>query len=201
MTHSTDLEEKIAREFVVLEIVQTEIAGRLIAQAALSVIREWFELVEKKDHNPSRDHAPATCAAPLASEQAGQYRKRPVVIEAYEFHNRVGPDTRPQWLIDAAEAGTVEFHQLRTGLPWLVIHTLEGSMRANHGDWIIQGVQGEIYPCKPDIFEATYEPATAPNPQDEINGRGGQGSSVANECADGSLPVLTETHISTGKEG
>lgn len=37
------------------------------------------------------------------------------------------------------------------------IHTLEGTMRASNGDWIIRGVKGELYPCKPDIFEATYE--------------------------------------------
>jgi len=42
--------------------------------------------------------------------------------------------------------------------PALAIHTLEGVMRADVGDWIIRGVQGEHYPCKPDIFEATYEP-------------------------------------------
>jgi hypothetical protein len=40
----------------------------------------------------------------------------------------------------------------------LVIATLEGMMQARPGDWIIEGVKGEIYPCKPDIFEATYEP-------------------------------------------
>lgn len=39
----------------------------------------------------------------------------------------------------------------------LVIHTLEGDMLADYGDWIIKGVKGEFYPCKPDIFEATYE--------------------------------------------
>jgi hypothetical protein len=39
-----------------------------------------------------------------------------------------------------------------------MINTLEGEMRANEGDWIIQGVEGEIYPCKPSIFAATYEP-------------------------------------------
>lgn len=38
------------------------------------------------------------------------------------------------------------------------LSTLEGTMRANLGDWIIKGVKGEFYPCKPDIFEATYEP-------------------------------------------
>jgi len=41
----------------------------------------------------------------------------------------------------------------------VVIHTLEGDMKANMGDWIIKGVKGEFYPCKPDIFEATYEAA------------------------------------------
>ena len=41
----------------------------------------------------------------------------------------------------------------------LEVETLEGVMVANKGDWIIKGVQGEIYPCKPDIFEQTYEPA------------------------------------------
>lgn len=40
----------------------------------------------------------------------------------------------------------------------LLIHTLEGVMRADKGDWIIKGVNGELYPCKPDIFEKTYEP-------------------------------------------
>ena len=38
-----------------------------------------------------------------------------------------------------------------------MIHTLEGDMRVSSGDWIIRGVQGEFYPCKPDIFKATYE--------------------------------------------
>jgi hypothetical protein len=41
----------------------------------------------------------------------------------------------------------------------IIIRTLEGGMTASPGDWIIRGVQGEFYPCKPDIFEATYEPA------------------------------------------
>ena len=45
------------------------------------------------------------------------------------------------------------------GEPLLVIQTLEGDMSAALGDWIIKGVKGEFYPCKPDIFEVTYEPA------------------------------------------
>ena len=45
------------------------------------------------------------------------------------------------------------------GKPFLMISTLEGEMKANIGDWIIQGVQGEIYPCKDDIFKQTYTPS------------------------------------------
>lgn len=44
--------------------------------------------------------------------------------------------------------------------PFLIIPTLEGNHRADNGDWIITGVKGERYPCKPDIFEATYDPVT-----------------------------------------
>ncbi len=65
MTHSTDLEEKIARA-ICRAGTQSETMWQAFvpeAQAALSVIREGFELVEKKDHNPSRDHDPTTCAA------------------------------------------------------------------------------------------------------------------------------------------
>ena len=45
----------------------------------------------------------------------------------------------------------------------LTVRTLEGCMVASHGDWIIKGVKGEFYPCKPDIFKATYEPADGPS--------------------------------------
>ena len=59
-----------------------------------------------------------------------KYRKKPVVIDAYQTDKE------------------------------LTVHTLEGDMKANVGDYIITGVNGERYPCKPDIFEKTYEPAT-----------------------------------------
>lgn len=52
----------------------------------------------------------------------------------------------------------VEAHQIDTEM---IIHTLEGDMRASVGDYIIKGVNGEQYPCKPDIFEKTYEPIEA----------------------------------------
>lgn len=72
-----------------------------------------------------------------------KYRKKPVVIEAYQF--RV-----------ANKAFQPNVH-LRDGEYWT--DTLEGPLRVSDGDWIITGIKGEHYPCKPDIFEATYEPA------------------------------------------
>jgi len=72
-----------------------------------------------------------------------KFRKKPVVIEAFRWSH----DPIPEWL------GSDPYED---GVP-LKIATLEGVMTAQPGDWIIRGVKGEIYPCKPDIFEATYE--------------------------------------------
>lgn len=88
-----------------------------------------------------------------------KYRKKPVVIEAFQWTG--GPDQieAPVWACEAIRAGAVRFERLGTPEVSLLIDTLEGTHRANQGDWIIQGVKGELYPCKPDIFAATYEPA------------------------------------------
>jgi hypothetical protein len=89
------------------------------------------------------------------------YRKRPVVIEAFCFDGGEMPD----WFLDARSADKVRTFSEGTGNPFndpvthATIKTLEGEMRAERGDWIIRGVKGELYPCKPDIFAATYEPA------------------------------------------
>lgn len=77
-----------------------------------------------------------------------KYRKKPVEVEAF----RLGIDSIPDWFESIFTYGDGE---MITAL----IYTLEGVMRAEYGDYIIRGVQGEIYPCKPDIFEATYEPS------------------------------------------
>jgi len=88
---------------------------------------------------------------------AQQYRKKPVVIEAFKY----GIDNRPDWFNDKVTTNEIVTHvgyDLRSPEEFYCeIKTLEGVMRGNCGDYIIQGVKGEIYPCKPDIFEATYE--------------------------------------------
>lgn len=86
-----------------------------------------------------------------------QYRKKPVVIEAVQWTNDPNGDALKQ-ILALARNGRVTF--AADGTADLVIETLEGDMRANVGDWIIRGVKGEIYPCKPDIFAATYEAVT-----------------------------------------
>jgi hypothetical protein len=88
-----------------------------------------------------------------------KYRKRPIVIEAMQvpaYSQEKKPDSLAwarllRWIADCrGEWLTVDYHGIE-------IKTLEGVMLARPGDWIIRGVAGEIYPCKPDIFEATYE--------------------------------------------
>lgn len=78
------------------------------------------------------------------------YRKQPVVIEAVQI--REDNDEELMMFLDKHNAPfeIVGDHEL-------VIHTLEGDMRASKGDWIIRGVKGEFYPCKPEIFSETYE--------------------------------------------
>lgn len=79
----------------------------------------------------------------------GKYRKKPVVVDAVQFN--IG-DPQPDWVTEAIHHGIVVLDGDQ-----LSIRTLEGVMVSNPGDYIIKGVQGEIYPCKPDVFEATYE--------------------------------------------
>ena len=75
------------------------------------------------------------------------YRKKPVVIEALQLSLFNSEE------VEEFVGGDLGIHP-EGGL---VIATLEGAMRASIGDWIIKGVNGEFYPCKPDIFEKTYE--------------------------------------------
>ncbi len=87
-----------------------------------------------------------------------KFRKKPVVIEAVEYQD-IGTEW-PLWASEAFREGVLYFETLsRTPTePALCIETLEGTMTVGLGDFVIQGVKGEIYPCKPDIFAATYEP-------------------------------------------
>jgi len=81
-------------------------------------------------------------------DQPSKFRKRPVVVEAMRLTDKSMPD------VIAWCSGRLD----QFGDSWgVTIPTLEGRMMADPGDWIIRGVKGEFYPCKPDIFELTYE--------------------------------------------
>jgi hypothetical protein len=90
-----------------------------------------------------------------------KYRKKPVLIDAYQMlPERVNwHGYWPDWLQDAWNSGTIN-RSLSTDFA-LQIVTLEGVMQCSYNDWIIKGVDGELYPCKPDIFERTYEPQSS----------------------------------------
>lgn len=91
-----------------------------------------------------------------------KFRKKPVVIEAVQL-------TWSNWseMCEHAGVGLIEDGKpegfwpdgVGTGRIGMSIPTLEGVMQAVENDWIIRGIKGELYPCKPDIFAATYEPA------------------------------------------
>lgn len=88
-----------------------------------------------------------------------KFRKKPVVIEAFQMTkaNRADMASWPRWLVAAwnqpmGNRGTVYVDQAGN----MFVFTLEGDHRVDYNDWIIQGVKGELYPCKPDIFVATY---------------------------------------------
>jgi hypothetical protein len=88
-----------------------------------------------------------------------RYRKKPVEILAWQLrdlHDDEKTRPVPAFIVKAVSKGSIVQQEDRS----MIIKTLEGSMVASLGDWIIQGVKGELYPCKPDIFEATYEQVT-----------------------------------------
>jgi hypothetical protein len=83
------------------------------------------------------------------------FRKKPVVIEAMQLDGKTVDVAK--WLTSYGQVFNADTHPFDSKQDFLRIPTLEGEMTASPGDWIIRGVQGEFYPCKPDIFEATYE--------------------------------------------
>ena len=96
------------------------------------------------------------------------YRKKPVLVEAYPCtrESMATPELLPKWLYDALFVncqddclGKTMFYSDFTGT--FVIDTIEGRHDVSWGDYIIKGVKGELYPCKPDIFELTYDKVEA----------------------------------------
>ena len=96
-----------------------------------------------------------------------RYTKLPITIEAFQITEETRRDNRdwPEWLNKAWQddhqtMGSVfpAMYPNSDGTDALMVNTLEGFMVVSWGDWIIRGVEGELYPCRPSIFEATYRP-------------------------------------------
>ena len=83
-----------------------------------------------------------------------KYRKKPVVIEAMPFYDNV---EQIEALSNFINNQDIVISYKQPNNPKLLLKTLEGTMEASLGDYIIKGVQGEYYPCKPDIFKQTYD--------------------------------------------
>lgn len=81
-----------------------------------------------------------------------KYRKKPVVIEAVQFTGNNADE-----IAAFTKGKAVPYGNSSGRVDYLSITTLEGTMRADINDWVIKGVKGEFYPCKPDIFYSTYE--------------------------------------------
>ena len=99
-----------------------------------------------------------------------KFRKKPVVIEAFQMteSRRASNEDWPEWMhnawnVDRETPGSLHPTEEGASGGTLTICTLEGNHLVSWGDWIIQGVMGELYPCKPDIFDLTHEPV----PQNE----------------------------------
>lgn len=84
-----------------------------------------------------------------------KYRKKPIVINAVQFTGK------SHEIIDFEDSFKAVYapNTITVTATNFLVHTLEGTMEGRINDWLIRGVKGEFYPCKPDIFEATYEPA------------------------------------------
>ncbi|MCO7121931.1 hypothetical protein NIA71_08200 [Ihubacter massiliensis] len=88
-----------------------------------------------------------------------KYRKKPVEVEAFRWTGGIDQTEDPEWIVEAIKDGRVVITSDNYNTPYMVIQTLKGSHIAQPGDYIIKGVAGELYPCKPAIFEQTYEVA------------------------------------------
>lgn len=87
-----------------------------------------------------------------------RFRKKPVVIEAFQLVGPAADADYPGWFDEAVAEGTVELISQGSQHPvYAEILTTEGRMMASPGDWVIRGVEGELYPCRDSVFQKTYE--------------------------------------------
>lgn len=133
------------------------------------------------------------------------FRKRPVEIEAVQWDGTVEAATPIiQWVLD--NGGTARYHGERRPLDdpelllqpaCIVIDTMEGSMAAKAGWWIIKGIKGEFYPCEPEVFEGSYYPEGTPDPADLLYDAW---TVIANACFSPPVELDWQTAAAEGNE-
>lgn len=110
-----------------------------------------------------------------------KFRKKPVVIEAMEY-TRENRKAIIEWAGEALQSTAIGDSGEPYELESLRIKTLEGTMTVSLGDWVIRGVKGEVYPCKPDIFAATYAEDTGNDPVEVMRARKNAAYLERNRC-------------------
>ena len=92
------------------------------------------------------------------------HRTKITGIQAYQFHNRVGTDTRPEWVLKAAREGRIEFHERYprgTGPGYLEVKSIHSlTFTVESGDWIVADKDGHLTACSNELFLSLYEPVT-----------------------------------------
>jgi hypothetical protein len=96
----------------------------------------------------------------MERESGGRFRKRPVEVDAFQWTNQDRNDW-PEWAAEDDRLEDTCAVLIGAAVVGLKVWTAEGAIRASHGDWIIKGIAGELYPCKPDIFAQTYDAVPA----------------------------------------
>ena len=84
-------------------------------------------------------------------------RKKPIEVEAVQWTIGTGFAESAEWITEAVRNGNMYMHNMSDNNVYWLIHTLEGDMMIGDKDWLIKGVNGELYPCKDDIFRKTYD--------------------------------------------
>ena len=152
---------------------------------------------------PPAETALQVFSAPAAQSVAnadGRFTKNPVTIDAIKW---TGSNLRE---VIAFTDGPPDTRSIHAGMAWeayvdlvardgLKIYTLEGKMLANIGDWIIRGIKGEYYPCKPDIFEATYTSA----PQAQADARDAERYRWLRKSPNPACDIRLATHFGGGR--
>jgi hypothetical protein len=121
-------------------------------------VKAWFDKQARAALEAAAPFMEAVLTPSPDTAALRKFRKKPVEVDAMRWNGTPHAATPIiDWILN--NGGTARWHEHEDGRSThIAIDTLEGVMSADIGDWIIRGVKGEFYPCKPDIFEATYDP-------------------------------------------